>query len=328
MKKSHVIALCILFVIVSLVVIINAFTLPASKDKFIASRPTGAVKTAPKATTAPEITQEPSSSDAPTEAPSATPQPTPIVRPAVDVSKYAGLSTKSVQWGLESNLEDANDPESRKYTPYGEVLKILDGYDYIYRKTEGAEKPIYLTFNMAFEDGYTAKILDVLRSNNVNAAFFVSADYLKANPETVRTMIEDGHLIASRGDISVKTDGKKGMTATSAQKFCDIMWEMEEEYQAIAGNTSRMKYYRPDEISVRDAELAKAMGYTLVFRSYMCVDWTEKLDYSTMLNKLITNTSSGAVIEMYSTAINGQILQEYITKMKNKGYTFYRLDEN
>lgn len=326
MKKSHVIALCILFAVVSLVIIVRAFTLPTSKDDFIASRPTGVVRTAPKETAAPDESAAPTDSE--TEAPTATPQPTPIARPEVDISKYEGLSTKSVAWGLESSLEDANDPETRVYSPYKEVLNVLDGYNYTYRKTEGAQKAIYLTFNMAFEEGYTAKILDVLRANNINAAFFVSADYLKENPETVRTMIEDGHLIASRGDISVSTNGKKGMWNTGAQKFCDIMWEMEEQYQAIAGNTSRMKYYRPDEISVRDIELANAMGYELVFRSYMCVDWTGKVDYSTMLSKLIANTSSGAVIEMYVTELNGQILQEYINTMKNKGYTFYRLDEN
>ena len=111
MKKSHVIALCILFAVVSLVIIVRAFTLPTSKDDFIASRPTGVVRTAPKETAAPDESAAPTDSE--TEAPTATPQPTPIARPEVDISKYEGLSTKSVAWGLESSLEDANDPETR-----------------------------------------------------------------------------------------------------------------------------------------------------------------------------------------------------------------------
>lgn len=49
--------------------------------------------------------------------------------------------------------------------------------------TKTEEKIIYLTFDCGYENGQTARILDVLKEKNVSAAFFVTLDYLKEAPE-------------------------------------------------------------------------------------------------------------------------------------------------
>ena len=40
------------------------------------------------------------------------------------------------------------------------------------------DKFVYLTFDEGYEAGYTAKILDILKENQVKAAFFITGHYL------------------------------------------------------------------------------------------------------------------------------------------------------
>lgn len=47
-------------------------------------------------------------------------------------------------------------------------------------------KNIYVTFDLGYEAGYTAKILDVLKENNVPAAFFITAHYVNTASDLVK----------------------------------------------------------------------------------------------------------------------------------------------
>lgn len=57
------------------------------------------------------------------------------------------------------------------------------------------EKIIYLTFDEGYEAGYTEKILDTLKENNVKAAFFITGHYLNSATDLVERMINEGHIV-------------------------------------------------------------------------------------------------------------------------------------
>lgn len=66
---------------------------------------------------------------------------------------------------------------------------------------------IYLTIDEGYENGYTAKILDVLKEKQCPAVFFVTMDYVQENPDLIRRMIDEGHVV---GNHSV-THPSKGL---------------------------------------------------------------------------------------------------------------------
>lgn len=57
------------------------------------------------------------------------------------------------------------------------------------------KKYIYLTFDNGYEAGYTKKILEVLKQNQVPATFFITAHYVNTQPDLVKQMIDEGHII-------------------------------------------------------------------------------------------------------------------------------------
>lgn len=72
----------------------------------------------------------------------------------------------------------------------------LRQYDAVY-VGDTEEKVIYLTFDAGYEAGYTEQILDVLKKHDVKAAFFVVGTYIENNPELVRRMAEEGHIVGN-----------------------------------------------------------------------------------------------------------------------------------
>ena len=59
------------------------------------------------------------------------------------------------------------------------------------------KKNIYLTFDEGYEAGYTSKILEILKKNNVKATFFITAHYVNSQPDLVKQMINEGHIIGN-----------------------------------------------------------------------------------------------------------------------------------
>ena len=57
------------------------------------------------------------------------------------------------------------------------------------------EPVLYLTFDAGYENGCTAKMLDVLKAHQVPAAFFLVGSYLARNPALVKRMSQEGHLM-------------------------------------------------------------------------------------------------------------------------------------
>lgn len=85
-------------------------------------------------------------------------------------------------------------------------------------------KQIILTFDQGYENGYTAKILDVLQEKQAHAIFFLTGDYAKSESELVHRMIEEGHTLGNHGmtHASLPTLLRK----RQKKKFfrCTIMW--------------------------------------------------------------------------------------------------------
>ena len=59
------------------------------------------------------------------------------------------------------------------------------------------KKYIYLTFDEGYEAGYTTRILETLKQNDVKATFFITAHYVNSQPDLVKQMINEGHIIGN-----------------------------------------------------------------------------------------------------------------------------------
>ena len=100
------------------------------------------------------------------------------------------ISNKKIEWGVKRNKKH-NQPDVGE-----DRRKILEENNGICLGNKD-EKIIYLTFDEGYEAGFTSKILEILKENEVKATFFITAHYLNTNEELVKQMIEEGHIVGN-----------------------------------------------------------------------------------------------------------------------------------
>ena len=100
------------------------------------------------------------------------------------------LSDKKIEWGIKRG-DNHVQPDLGS-----ENKRIIDKYEGI--SMGNSDKPyVYLTFDCGYEAGYTEKILEVLKQNDVKATFFITGHYLNSASDLVKKMIEGGHIIGN-----------------------------------------------------------------------------------------------------------------------------------
>lgn len=96
-------------------------------------------------------------------------------------------------------------------------------------------KEVALSFDAGEGTGYTAQILDLLKQKNVKATFGVTGEWAQANPDLMRRIVADGHMIINHTyDHKSFTGVSTGLTPlTDAQQ----MQEVEKTEQIIKQET-------------------------------------------------------------------------------------------
>ena len=221
-------------------------------------------------------------------------------------------------WGLSFQTEGQ--------APVGNAgQEELAAYD-AYYLGDTAKKVIYLTFDCGYENGYTERILDVLKAHQAPAAFFVVGHMIESAPDIVRRMAAEGHIVGNH------TYHHPDMSAIADQEaFREELESLEALYRETTG-CEMSRFYRPPQgkYSVENLKQAQALGYRTVFWSLAYVDWytDDQPTAEEAFSKLIPRIHDGAIVLLHSTSrTNAEILDELLTRWENMGYTFASLDQ-
>lgn len=227
------------------------------------------------------------------------------------------LSNKKIGWGIKRAEQHAQ-PDLGSSN-----LKLLQENDGI-AMGNNEDKFVYLTFDNGYEAGYTAKILDTLKENNVKATFFITAHYLNTAPELVERMIKEGHIVGNH------TVNHKSMPDLDDEKIKEEIMNLHTAVYEKFGY--EMKYIRPPmgEFSQRVLRITKSLGYKVTMWSLAYDDWDEnkqgREEYGK--NKVISNIHNGAIILLHANSKdNCNMLDSCIKEIKQMRYEFKNLDE-
>ena len=208
-------------------------------------------------------------------------------------------------------------------------LSFIEKYNaYYVDKAHGdscSDKVIYLTFDAGYENGNVAKILDVLKQENVTAAFFVLGGIIKKNTDVVKRMFDEGHLVCNH------TYSHKSMANMDKAAFKAELEKLECVCQEYTGKQLSC-YYRPPEGVFDEASLsyAQELGYKTVFWSFAYPDWDngKQMSPEAAKRKIIDNAHNGEIMLLHPTSeTNAIILKDVICELKSMGYRFGSLDE-
>ncbi|NGQ96755.1 delta-lactam-biosynthetic de-N-acetylase [Brevibacillus sp. SYP-B805] len=187
------------------------------------------------------------------------------------------------------------------------------------------KKELYLTFDNGYENGFTARILDTLKEKKVPAIFFVTGHYVKDQPELVRRMVQEGHLVGNH------SWSHPDMSRLSNDKIKMELERVKTEVARITGQ-QEMRYLRPPRgiFSERTLAVSKELGYTSVFWSIAYNDWNihAQKGAAYAFHNVMAQLHPGAVILLHAVSKdNAEALGGIIDAARRQGYEFYSLDK-
>ena len=209
-----------------------------------------------------------------------------------------------VNWGL-SNYGNEITPTVDSYG-----AELLQKYDGLY-VGDTSQKHVYFTFDLGYEAGYTAEVLDILREYQIKGLFFLCGNYLQQT-DLIARMQNEGHMLGNHtdrhrdlptlGEDAIRQDLTGLQLPTTTQFF-------------------RPPQGRFDEKTLR---VAQSLGLRAVLWSLAIVDWGKQpIDAQASADKVLSRIHPGAIMLFHITnAGTPEMLKLLIPQLRAKGYTF------
>lgn len=236
----------------------------------------------------------------------------------INTNPASAISNAPIHWGF---TKGKNEQQAEAGKAYDELLRK----HHAFYKGDPNKKVLYLTFDNGYENGYTPKVLDVLKKEKVPAIFFVTGHYLTSEPELVKRMVNEGHLIGNH------SWSHPDLTQVSNEKLKEELKKVKDETARIT-KQKEMKYLRPPRgiLSERTMQLANEEGYTHVLWSLAFKDWLvdQQKGWKYSYDNIMAQVHPGAVLLLHTVSKdNADALEKVIKDLKARGYTFKRIDK-
>ncbi|MHA6531446.1 polysaccharide deacetylase family protein [Paenibacillus sp. BAC0078] len=208
------------------------------------------------------------------------------------------------------------------------MISRIFGYR-VFRKGTGRTE-----FALTFDDGpdphYTPLLLDLLKRYEAKATFFVVGSHAEQNPEVIKRMHDEGHLIGIHNYVH-KTNWlmRPATVKQQIQRTDDIIY-------SITGE--RSTYYRPPWGIVNLFDFSKRRQVQIVLWSAMFGDWKEKLGADRLTEKLLSKLNPGEVMLLHDcgTTLGADpnapehmliALEQMLEEAQRRGLRSIRVDE-
>ena len=189
-------------------------------------------------------------------------------------------------------MQGKNDGRWRRYGTFALVLmialvgsfKYLSGFVTVSSNVNGRELPIYsvetdekkvaLTFDAAWGNEDTKKILEILAKHNVHATFFMTGGWVEKYPDDVKEIYEAGH------DLGNHSEHHRNMSQLSEEEKTEEIMSVHQKVKELTG--VEMHLFRPPYGDYDNAVILNAEE-----NGYYPIQWdVETLDTTGYMKKI------------------------------------------
>lgn len=194
--------------------------------------------------------------------------------------------------------------------------KLLPIYCVDRSADKGAPK-VSLSFDAAWGNEDTAKILEILAKHNVKVTFFMTGGWIEKYPEDVKSIAAAGH------DLANHSENHKQMSKLSAKDCADELLKPHEKVKALTGID--MTLFRPPYGDYNNTLIKTANEQC----NYHVIQWdVDSLDWKDYTAQQITDRilnhkhlGNGSIILMHNGAKHtAEALESIILDLQEKGY--------
>jgi cellulose synthase/poly-beta-1,6-N-acetylglucosamine synthase-like glycosyltransferase/spore germination protein YaaH/peptidoglycan/xylan/chitin deacetylase (PgdA/CDA1 family) len=215
---------------------------------------------------------------------------------------------------------------------YAGYKKIPTSYE-VKRFGHTSKQELVLTFDDGPDQKYTNEILDVLKTYNIKATFFIVGDQAQRFPDVIKREVDEGHLVGNHTYMHPNIEQLQGdrlkYELNSVQRLFEAVLGKQSVLFRTPYNTDSTPTYRPQLSALYQST---KMGYTLVTADIDSTDY-EKPGVDKIVNTVcdqIKSTGSNIIV-MHDAGGNRdqtvQALKILIPKLQKMNYKFVNIND-
>lgn len=207
------------------------------------------------------------------------------------------------------NLKDEEEEETNK---------IDDAIAFVSSSMVEEPPRIAITFDDGPSSQCTGRLLDGLKERDVKATFFLIGENAKENPELVKRLDEEGHLIGNHTYHHVE------ITKVSDEEAKKEILDTNEVITSITGKP--VEYMRPP-FGLWQRNLEMEIEVLPVMWTIDPLDWTTE-NVDEIVNKVVTEAEENDIIllhDCYDSSVDAAL--RIIDILQKKGFEFVTVDQ-
>jgi peptidoglycan/xylan/chitin deacetylase (PgdA/CDA1 family) len=190
-----------------------------------------------------------------------------------------------------------------------------------------SDNEIALTFDDGIDKVYTEKLLDLLYKYNIKATFFILSSTIEKNPQILKRMENEGHLIALHS-LEHKCSLFKGYFYTKR--------DFEDSIKIFKENNIDIKYFRPPwgVFNLFTIRYIKKNNLKIILWNVMVGDWKSSITSEDIERKLMKKIKAGSIICLHdgrgkdeAPSRTIEALKNVIPLLKEKNYKFITMEK-
>ena len=204
---------------------------------------------------------------------------------------------------------------------------VSDGQALLAEYGTSGRREIALTFDAGADRGYAAEILDLLAAEGVTASFGILGQWAEANPDLVRRMVDEGHMLFNHSwSHASLTGASTGTTPLTYEEVVQALELAEQTVAEITGGYQMRPYFRPPygDYDATSLEYLGRAGYTIVLM-WSC-DSRDSLGATAeaILSTCIDTAQPGRIVLLHVGAQSAtyEALPRMIVSLREQGFSF------
>lgn len=188
---------------------------------------------------------------------------------------------------------------------------------------ETDKKVVALSFDAAWGNEDTEKILSILKQNNVKVTFFMTGGWVETYPEDVKKIYADGH------DLGNHSENHKNMSQLSEKQCQDELMKVHDKVKELTGYDMFLFRAPYGDYDNEVICTATGCGYYTIQWSIDSLDW-KNYGVQDIIDRVCGHKSlgNGAIILCHNGAdYTAEALDTLIKTIKEKGYEFVPISE-
>ena len=211
-----------------------------------------------------------------------------------------------------AQVKDTMDYYSVKFL----IIRSLELFGVGFYSVQTDEKKVALSFDAAWGNDDTQRILDILKEHDVHVTFFMTGGWVESYPDDVKAIYEAGH------DLGNHSQNHKNMSQLSDEEKTQELMSVHEKVKELTG--VKMQLFRPPYGDYDDAVVlnARENGYYPIQWDVDSLDWKD-YGVDSILNTVLNHKAlgNGSIILCHNGAkYTADALDALLDGLKEKGY--------